>query len=450
MRFFEGLSCYNSAMKYFGTDGIRQKANDFTTNFLTSIVKGIIDYKGSNIKVLIGGDTRESTERILADLAASLETFGIEYGSVGVLSTPAINYCFTKMGFDIAIDVTASHNPYVDNGIKIFERGENGSQKLCKDGCEIVEKAIDEAKTYTLTASGTIKDLHAEAVRVYKEHLKSYIGDADFSGLHIGLDCANGATSTLNKTVFEEYGAEVELISADPAYGTKINSDCGSTHLENLIELVKNKSLDFGIAFDGDGDRILMIDQNGEVVDGDQIIAIVANHLNLDSIAVTVMANQGILNWAKEQNIALEITAVGDSNVAAAMREKNIAIGGEQSGHIILPGEATGDGMLVGLLICKIALATKKSLAELASVITKFPQVILSLDATPAQKQRLEEAEVKALLSEYEQKLQSTSGRLLVRPSGTENLIRITMWGEDENKITILANELRNKLGEIL
>lgn len=437
-------------MKYFGTDGIRQKADEFTTGFLASIVKGIINYKGSNIKVLIGGDTRESTERILADLAASLETFGIEYGNVGVLSTPAINYCFTAMGFDVAIDVTASHNPYVDNGIKIFERGENASQKLCPQGCEIVEKAIDAAEAFTLVAPDAIKDLHEDAVRVYKEHLKSYIGDADFSGLHIGLDCANGATSTLNKTVFEEYGAEVELISADATYGTKINSDCGSTHLENLIDLVKTKKLDFGIAFDGDGDRILMVDQNGEVVDGDQIIAIVANYLKLDSVAVTVMANQGILNWAKEQKIALEITPVGDSNVAAAMREKNIAIGGEQSGHIILPGEATGDGMLAGLLICKIALDTKQSLAELAGIIKKFPQVILSLEANPAQKQRLEDVDVKELLGEYEQKLQSTSGRLLVRPSGTENLIRITMWGEDESEITALANDLKNKLGEIL
>ena len=437
-------------MKYFGTDGIRQKADQFTTSFLTSIVKGIIDYKGNGIKVLIGGDTRESTERILADLAASLETFGIGYSNVGVLSTPAINYCFTKMGFDIAIDVTASHNPYTDNGIKIFERSEDGSNKLCEKGCEFVEKAIDEAKTFTLTPSGTIKDLHEEAIEIYKEHLKSYIGEVDLSGLHIGLDCANGATSALNKIVFEEYGANVELISADSSYGTKINYECGSTHLENLTELVKTKNLDFGIAFDGDGDRILMIDQNGQTVDGDQIIAIVANYLGLKSVAVTVMANQGILNWAKEQNIALEITAVGDSNVAAAMREKNIAIGGEQSGHIILPGEATGDGMLVALLVCKIAVSTGKNLAELASIITKFPQVILSLDASPEQKQHLNSPETKALLDEYTDKLQSTSGRLLVRPSGTENLIRITMWGENENEINILANELKNKLGEIL
>ncbi len=437
-------------MKYFGTDGIRQKAEGFTTNFLASIVKGIIDYKGNNIKVLIGGDTRESTERILADLAASLDFFGIDYGNVGVLSTPAINYCFTKMGFDIAIDVTASHNPYVDNGIKIFERGENGSQKLCQAGCEFVEKAIEENQVFALTTPSIIKDLHKKAIEIYKEHLKSYIGDINLSGLHIGLDCANGATSTLNKTVFDEYGANVELINADPSYGTKINYECGSTHLEKLTELVKTKNLNFGIAFDGDGDRVLMVDQNGQVVDGDQIIAIIANYLKLDSVAVTVMANQGIFNWAKEQNITLEVTPVGDSNVAAAMREKNIAVGGEQSGHIILPNEATGDGMLVALLVCKIVTTTKSSLSELASIITKFPQVILALDATPSQKQRLEIPEVKALLSEYEQRLQSTSGRLLVRPSGTENLIRITMWGEDENEISLLANELKTKLGEIL
>ena len=437
-------------MKYFGTDGIRQKAEKFTPDFLASIIRGLINYAGDDIKVLIGGDTRESTEWILADLETALETFGVEYGNVGVLPTPAINYCFTKMGFDIAIDVTASHNPYTDNGIKIFERGKDGSQKLCQKGCNLIEKAIEEAQPYTPISPSIRENLHEEAVSIYKAHLKAYIGDISFSNLHIGLDCANGATSALNKTVFEEFGATVELINADQTYGTKINYNCGSTHLESLQKLVKNQNLDFGIAFDGDGDRVLMVDQNGQIVDGDQIIAILADFLNLKSIAVTVMANQGILDWAKDHRLTLEITPVGDSNVAAAMREKNIAIGGEQSGHIILPGEATGDGMLAALLMCKVVLVTHKNLAELARTITKFPQVNLSLEASPTQKQHLKNPEIKNLLLEYEKKLHATSGRLLVRPSGTENLIRITMWGKDEKEITALANELKNKLGEIL
>ena len=438
-------------MKYFGTDGIRQTADKFTPDFLAAIVKGIVDYAGDNIKVLIGGDTRESTEWILSDLETTLETFGIEYGNVGVLPTPAINYCFTKMGFDIAIDVTASHNPYTDNGIKIFERDTNGTgTKLSKKGRAAIESALASGLSYEPVSPTIRENLHDEAVKIYQNHLIEYLGPANFTSLHLGMDCANGATSVINKTIFEELGAKVELINADDSYNTKINHDCGSTHLESLQNLVKTQNLDFGIAFDGDGDRCLMVDKTGEVVDGDQIIAILANFLKLDSIAVTVMANQGILNWAKERSLRLAVTPVGDSNVAEAMRKERISIGGEQSGHIILPGEATGDGMLAALLVTKTIAATGKSLDELAKIITKFPQINLTLDASPEQKQHLENPEIKSLITEYEEKLKPVSGRLLVRPSGTENLIRITVWGDSEKEITALANGLKTKLGEIL
>ncbi len=438
-------------MKYFGTDGIRQKAEKFTPEFLTRIVAGLVDYAGDNIKVLLGGDTRESTEWILADLESACETFGVEYGNVGVLPTPAINYCFYAMGFDFAIDVTASHNPYIDNGIKILERGKTSGQKLCDEGCKTIEKAIDSEKTYALASPTLREDLHEEAVNLYKEHLKNYLGTTDFTGLKIGMDCANGATSVVNKTIFEELGATVELINADENFGQKINNNCGSTHLEPLKELVTSKNLDFGVAYDGDGDRCLMVNKNGIEVDGDEIIPILANYLKLDKIAITVMANQGILNWAKENNIETEITPVGDSNVALAMREKNIQIGGEQSGHVILPGEATGDGILTTLMVTKVITETKKPLEELASIITKYPQVIVNMDATPEQKVGLKTSEkAKQLLLDYNKKLEPVSGRLLVRPSGTENLIRISMWGEDEKTITDLANELKDKLGETL
>ena len=439
-------------MKYFGTDGIRQTADKFTPEFIMSIIKGLVDYTGNDIKVLISGDTRESTEWILSDLEIALETFGIEYGNAGILPTPAINYCFAEMGFDIAIDVTASHNPYTDNGIKIFERGPNNTGiKLSEEGRVAIESALASGQTYAPVSPTIRENLHAEAVKIYQNHLIEYLGSANFSNIHLGMDCANGATSVINKTVFEQLGATAELINVNDSYNTEINKNCGSTHLEALQELVQNQNLDFGVAFDGDGDRVLMVDKNGEIVDGDQIIAILANYLQLNSIAVTVMANQGILNWAKDRGLKLEITPVGDSNVAAAMREKHIAIGGEQSGHIILPGEATGDGMLTALLVTKAIAATGKNLDELASIITKYPQVNLTLDATPEQKQALKErSSAKDLLLEYNQKLQPIAGRLLVRPSGTENLIRITMWGNNEEEITTLANELKTKLGEIL
>ncbi len=438
-------------MKYFGTDGIRAKAENFTPDFLTKIIAGLVDYAGDDIKILLGGDTRESTEWILADLEAACETFGLEYGNVSVLPTPAINYCFYEMGFDFAIDVTASHNPHVDNGIKIFERGKTSGEKLSERGCEAIESVIESEKTYALISPTLREDLHTEALNLYKEHLRKYLGEVDFSGLKIALDCANGATSVIGKSIFEELGAEVEIIHANKNYGTTINLNCGSTHLESLESLVKDAHLDLGIAFDGDGDRCLLVDETGAIVDGDEIIAILTNFLKLKKIAITVMANQGILNWAKENNIETEITAVGDSNVAAAMREKKIKIGGEQSGHIILPNESTGDGILTSLMILKAISKSQKSLKNLASIITKFPQVIINMDATSEQKAALKTSDfAKKLLLQYDKKLESVSGRLLVRPSGTENLIRITMWGNDKKTITDLANELKEKLGEIL
>lgn len=438
-------------MTYFGTDGIRQPANKFTSDFLASIIAGLVDYAGENIKVLLGGDTRESTEWILADLESACETFGLEYSSVGVLSTPAINYCFYEMGFDFAIDVTASHNPYTDNGIKIFERGKDSGVKLREKGCEVIEKSLDLKKSFTLNSTTLRENLHDEAINVYKEHLLHYLETTDFSHLKIGMDCANGATSVINKTIFKQLGAKVELINFNSNYGQEINAGCGSTHLEPITNLVTKEHLDFGVAFDGDGDRCLLVDHTGAEIDGDQIIAILANFLNLDQIAVTVMANQGLLNWAEKNHIATEITAVGDSNVAEAMRLHDIKIGGEQSGHIILPGEATGDGMLTALMVAKVVSKSGESLHELASIYQKSPQIIVNLEANDQQKQSLKSSDqIKKLLLEYNQKLEPEHGRLLVRPSGTEPLIRITMWGDNQDSINALANELKDELERII
>lgn len=440
-------------MKYFGTDGIRQTADKFTSEFLTKIIRGLIDYSGDNIKVFLAGDTRESTEWILADLASACESLGVEYAHAGILPTPAINYCFYQMGFDFAIDVTASHNPYTDNGIKIFERSkttQNG-QKLSVKGCECIEQALSLDQTYTLVSPTIREDLHEEALEYYLAHLLKYLGNTSLSKLTIGIDCANGATSIINKTIFEQLGAKVTLINSNTNYNTKINHQCGSTHLESLKKLVSKNHLDLGIAFDGDGDRCLMVDHKGNEIDGDQIIAILANHLNLDSIAITVMANQGLLNWAKTARIKTEITSVGDSNVAEAMRINNIPIGGEQSGHIILPNEPTGDGILTALMIVKTMAETHQSLHELSQLYQKSPQVIVNFPATNEQKTSLKSSDqIKNILLEYSQKLESENGRLLVRPSGTEPLIRITMWGDNEKSITTLANELKNKLMEVL
>lgn len=465
-------------MQNFGTDGIRGKAEQFTPEFLAKILRGLVDYADrDNFKIFLAGDTRESSEWIIRDLETACETFGVEFSSAGVLPTPAINFCFAKMGFDFAIDVTASHNPYTDNGIKIFELGPDGrGQKLGLDGRAKIEASLKTDLSYSPVAPSDRADISEDAVELYKEHLKNYLGSLpnftnnlnheipnnsdnklpalqfpDFHGFHLGMDCANGATSVINKTVFEQLGATVDLINCCKNYNTEINQNCGSTHLEALQKLVLENHLDFGVAFDGDGDRVLMIDETGAEIDGDQILAILAKHFDLDSLAITVMANQGLLSWAKNANVNLEITAVGDSNVAEAMRAKNIQLGGEQSGHIILPGQATGDGMLTALVLTSVIASADRPLSSLASIITKFPQVIINLPATPEQKQSLKTSDAaKKLLLDFNNRLQSVDGRLLVRPSGTENLIRITMWGRDESEIGALAQELKTKLGEIL
>lgn len=437
-------------MKYFGTDGIRQEATKFTPDFLAAIVKGLVDYTNDCVKILIGGDNRESTEWILQDLETALETFGIEYANVGILPTPAINYCFYQMGFDFAIDVTASHNPYTDNGIKIFERGEDCGVKLSEKGCAAIEKALESPQSYTPISPSLRENLHDEALELYLEHLRDYVGVCNFKGLHIGLDCANGATSIIGKTIFEQLGAKVNLIHADKSYNTKINEKCGSTNLHSLQRLVTTKKLNFGIAFDGDGDRCMLINEIGEEIDGDQTLAILADYFKLDTIVTTVMVNQGLLNWAKKKGINLEVTSVGDSNVRNAMDKEHIKLGGEQSGHIILPDEPTGDGILTALMIAKIISESQKSLGELTSNITKFPQITLNMPATPAQKKALQHKIAKNLIEEYDKNLKTVQGRLLVRPSGTEPIIRITIWGNDATAIEVIANKLKKELESIL
>lgn len=435
-------------MKYFGTDGIRQKAELFTPEFVTKIVKGLTDYAGNEIKVLIGGDTRESTEWILQDFATALESFGVEFVNVGILPTPAINHCFYEMDCDFAIDITASHNPYTDNGIKIFERGKESGEKLSQKGCEHIEKALASDQTYALASPTEHENSHDQAIALYFAHLLKYIGNVKFSDLNIALDCANGATSVVAEKIFKQFGAKITLINSTPTFNTKINHDCGSTHLKQLINTVTSKRLDFGIAFDGDGDRCIIVDASGNIIDGDGIIAIIASYLKLDAIVITVMANQGLLNWAKDNHITTEITAVGDSNVASAMKSKKIQIGGEQSGHIILPGESTGDGILTGLMVSKIVSEIK---APLSNIFVKSPQVIVNIPADSTKKQALKTSEaVKSLLLDYSKKLEKHSGRLLVRPSGTEPLIRITMWGDDKSAITKLAEELKLTLHKSL
>jgi len=447
--------------KYFGTDGIRGKAEMFSPEFIGKFAAGLITYAGDArpstngerpLRILLGGDTRESSEWILADLEKAFETLGIDHGNVGVLPTPAINYAFYEMGYDMAVDVTASHNPYTDNGLKVFERDAKAGHgvKLCADGVAQIEYTLEHGSELQTAGVELREDLHEDALDRYIEHLLNYIGKVDLSGMKIGLDCANGATSVVAGRAFEKLGAAVMVINADAAYGTGINDGVGSTHPEKLQELVISEGLDFGAAFDGDGDRCMLVDAGGKIVDGDQTIALIADALNLPSIAVTVMANQGIFEWADGAGVKVEVTDVGDQNVFAAMTKKGIKIGGEQSGHVILPGEAMGDGMLTALMIAKIMAENRRSLSELAAVMPKYPQVNVTVPANAEQKDRLNDEDVQKLIKSYEGKLVANSGRLLVRPSGTEDVIRVTLWGKNAGEIEALAEELAEKLKETL
>lgn len=468
--------------KYFGTDGIRGKAAQFTPEFIQKVVMGLGRYAGTGVeapsgaerpmRALVGGDTRESTEWILRDFEEALETIGVDHGNVGVLPTPAINYAFYEMGYDIAVDVTASHNPYTDNGIKIFERGPKGGVKLGKLGVDFVEEALAKGQALNVQTTELAEDLHEDALGRYLTHLENYVTmigpasveareDLDFGGLKIGLDCANGATAVVAGKVFEKLGAEVVVINDDAHYGRKINNGCGSTDLAALRELVTSRGLDFGAAFDGDGDRCLMVDSRGEEVDGDQMLAVLAEYLELPAVAATVMANQGLMNWAEAAGVEVEVTDVGDQNVAAAMREKGILLGGEQSGHIILPGEAMGDGMLTALVMTKVVVERRRKLiasgevvegrnllGELAGVMSKMPQVLVNAPVAGEVKARFAAGEMAELVSGYEHELAERGWRLLVRASGTEDLIRVTIWGDDAAEIQRVAEEIAKKFEE--
>lgn len=448
--------------KYFGTDGIRGKAEKFSPEFIGKVAKGLVDYAGdSNKKVLLGGDTRESSEWIIRDFERAFETLGVECSSAGVMPTPGINYAFYDMDFDYAVDVTASHNPYIDNGIKVFERGTHSGIKLSQAGVEKIENALDDINTLSLVETELQENLHEDALERYTQHLLDYVARFDkpdgkheavqLDGLKIGIDCANGATSVMAERVFGALGAEITAINTDASYGQKINQDAGSTHMEHIQELVIDNGLDFGMAFDGDGDRCLMVDSEGCIVDGDKLIVIIAEYLGLPKVAATVMANQGLFEWSKRAFVGIEVTDVGDQKVAEAMKTKNILLGGESSGHIILPGEPMGDGVLTALVISKIVKTSGKTLSELAKSMDSFPQVVENFEASSVAKERLAaDPEAKKILEAYEKHLTAVEGRLLVRPSGTEDLIRVTMWGNNLADITELAKNLANDLKSIL
>ena len=418
--------------KYFGTDGVRGVANSELTPelaFKLGRFGGYILTKGTDRpKVLIGRDTRISGHMLEGALVAGLLSVGAEVMRLGVISTPGVSYLTKAMGAQAGVMISASHNPVADNGIKFF--GPDGFKLSDDQELEIeqlMDTEIDQLPRPVGADLGQVTD-YFEGGHKYLQYLKQTV-DEDFSDIHIALDCAHGATSALATYLFADLDADLSTMGASPN-GLNINDGVGSTHPESLSKFLKEKGADVGLAFDGDGDRLIAIDENGNTVDGDQIMYICAKYMNEHgrlkhgTVVSTVMSNLGFYKALKAHGIGSIPTAVGDRYVVEEMKKNGYNLGGEQSGHIIfLDYNTTGDGLLTGVQLVNIMKMTKKSLSELAGEMKKFPQRLVNIRVTD--KYHVTDNEkVGAVIADVEKEMNG-DGRILVRPSGTEPLVRV-------------------------
>jgi phosphoglucosamine mutase len=444
--------------KYFGTDGVRGVANSELTPELAFKLGRFGGYvltkNAKRPKVLIGRDTRISGHMLEGALVAGLLSIGAEVMRLGVISTPGVAFLTKVMGAQAGVMISASHNPVADNGIKFF--GPDGF-KLSDDEELEIEKLLDMKEDNLPRPVG--KELgqvtdYFEGVQKYIQYLKQTV-DEDFEGIHIALDCAHGATSSLATHLFADLEADLSTMGASPN-GLNINDGVGSTHPEALAQFVKEKGADVGLAFDGDGDRLIAVDENGHIIDGDQIMYICAKHMQQEgrlkqsTVVSTVMSNLGFHKGLEALGINSVQTAVGDRYVVEEMKKNNYNLGGEQSGHIIfLDYNTTGDGLLTGLQLVNIMKKTKKSLSELASEMKKYPQKLVNVRVTDKHKV-LENEKVKKAIREAEEEMKG-NGRILVRPSGTEPLVRVMAEAPTEEEcnryVEKIANTVKEEMG---
>jgi len=402
------------ARQFFGTDGVRGVVGeDLTPELIERLGKAATLWSKGG-RVFVGRDTRASGPDLEEAFARGIVEAGGNAVLAGVLPTPAV----ALLALDLGVVVSASHNPPEYNGIKIFDRD---GQKLTDLDEEEIESLLDAEGP----GDGEIDRVNV-ATDSYLEHITERFG-SDLSGLRIAVDCANGAYSSIAPQAFEQLGAEVAAIGAEPD-GTNINVGCGATDLSLLQRTILTGDFDLGVAFDGDGDRMLAVDANGAALDGDQILAILADHLGVDLVAVTVMTNYGFHRFAEERGIRLVTTDVGDRYVLEGLRREGGMLGGEQSGHIIyLKDHVTGDGLEAALLLC--AALEGRTLADAADVLPRFPQA----------KENVRVA-TKNLSDDLLQEIQRLnaqldgSGRIVVRPSGTEPVVRVLAEAENPRK----------------
>ena len=431
-------------MALFGTDGVRGVAGvDLTAELAfnlstaaASVLADLGEFAGHRPTAIVGQDSRASGQYLEEAICRGLSSAGIDVYRVGILPTPAISFLVKDRGADLGVMISASHNPASDNGIKFFDR--SGS-KLADQIEAKIESVLGKTVESTNGAGKVIEDLDAKESYI-QNLLKSL--DGNLSGLKVVVDCANGAASFVAPDVLKRAGAEVIAISASPN-GLNINDNCGSTHLENLIEAVKSQGADIGIAHDGDADRVLAIDEKGSVIDGDFILGILAQDMQLPTKTVvgTVMTNLGLIKALEEKGIKFIATAVGDRYVLEEMLAGGHVLGGEQSGHIIMSKYAnTGDGLLTALQLISKLKKSGKSASELASFMKRYPQVLINVSGVA--KERLASNHVIAkAVSDVEKKL-SDKGRVLLRASGTEALIRVMIEAQDLSLAQELASEL--------
>ena len=431
-------------MALFGTDGVRGVAGvDLTAELAfnlstaaASVLADLGEFAGHRPTAIVGQDSRASGQYLEEAICRGLSSAGIDVYRVGILPTPAISFLVKDRVADLGVMISASHNPASDNGIKFFDR--SGS-KLADQIEAKIESVLGKTVVSTNGAGKVIEDLDAKESYI-KNLLKSL--DGNLSGLKVVIDCANGAASFVAPDVLKRAGAEVIAISASPN-GLNINDNCGSTHLENLIEAVKSQGADIGIAHDGDADRVLAIDEKGSVIDGDFILGILAQDMQLPTKTVvgTVMTNLGLIKALEEKGIKFIATAVGDRYVLEEMLAGGHLLGGEQSGHIIMSKYAnTGDGLLTALQLISKLKKSGKSASELASFMKRYPQVLINVSGVAKEKLASNHVIAKAV-SDVQQRLED-KGRVLLRASGTEALIRVMIEAQDLSLAQELASEL--------
>ena len=431
-------------MALFGTDGVRGVAGvdltaDLAFNLSTaaaSVLADLGEFAGHCPTAIVGQDSRASGQYLEEAICRGLSSAGIDVYRVGILPTPAISFLVKDRGADLGVMISASHNPASDNGIKFFDR--TGS-KLADQIEAKIESVLGQIVESSNGAGSVIEDLGAKESYI-QNLLKSL--DGNLSGLKVVVDCANGAASFVAPELLKRAGAEVIAISASPN-GLNINDNCGSTHLENLIKTVKGEGADIGIAHDGDADRVLAIDDKGSVIDGDFILGILAQDMELptNTVVGTVMTNLGLIKALEEKGIKFIATAVGDRYVLEEMLAGGHTLGGEQSGHIIMSKYAnTGDGLLTALQLISKLKKSGKSASELASFMKRYPQVLINVSGVAKEKLSSNQVISKAVV-DVQQKL-GDKGRVLLRASGTEALIRVMIEAQELSLAQELASEL--------